>query len=202
MWFLDRSTLCWRDTIPQSQWFTTNLGQLLHLVNTHDTLFSLTVKQVPDQLEMSSTVLDSPSPTCLCAVQVVRGGVHQEGGAGADPPAAAARHLGDRGGETGAGEGASGQGERPAGRHETAGSAGERERGGARAIPGQRYSSAASHVTSQSSHSKGSSCLSAAKNERQSLNAVLWQQEKYYAWWITQLHIFTQTWSFVIFENT
>lgn len=118
---------------------------------------------------------------CVCVVQVVRGGVHQEGGTGADPPAAAARHLGDRGGETGAGEGAPGQGERPAGCHETAGSAGERERGGARAIPGQRYSSATSHVTSQSSHSKGLSCLGAAKNEQQSLNTVFWQQEKYYA---------------------
>lgn len=39
---------------------------MFHLVNTDDALFSLTVKQVPDQLEMSSTVLDSPSPTCLC----------------------------------------------------------------------------------------------------------------------------------------
>lgn len=85
--------------------------------------------------------------------QVTGGGGHEEGRAGADPPAAATRHLRDRGRETGAGEGASGQGERPAGCHETTGPAGEGEGGGAGAIPGQTNSSCSLNQFTVNCHS-------------------------------------------------
>lgn len=116
------------------------------------------------RFSLSQTVPASSMCVCVCA-QVVGGGVRKEGRAWAAPPAAAAGHLGDGGREAGAGKGADGQGERPAGCDGTAGASWEGEAGGPGAVPGQ--SSTGSHVTTHANtqpvmkvHKSRSACRS------------------------------------------